>query len=216
MSYRKYVLNFWFPVIAFVLMFFLLVFGVYRSKFGGDLSSVSGDWSNFGGYMGGLLGPVVSFFTLLAVLRTVHLQKDLLQAQKAEFATLNKLQGDTFESQSEQLRLAKIDSDRSSLLAYQTTQLRLIEMYIEHQDSVADRCEQQIQQAIISNNLSFIMSGAIDGLNKKKAAALNAANSLRVLALEISINQYDRIDQIQMVMGPRLMKILGLEQAADS
>jgi len=52
---------------------------VVLGRFRGPLSSNSGDWSNFGAYVGGVAGPFLSLLALLAVAWTVRLQYSLLQ-----------------------------------------------------------------------------------------------------------------------------------------
>lgn len=62
---------------------------VYRLKFGGGLSAEAANWSTFGSYVGGVFGPLFSFLTLLAVLKTVYLQRELLSNQVKEFVKLD-------------------------------------------------------------------------------------------------------------------------------
>lgn len=79
----------------------------YRSVFGSQLSSISADWSNFGSYIGGVFGPLISFITLIAVMLTVVLQKRLLDEQSAQFVEMNNLQKETFNSQADQISNAE-------------------------------------------------------------------------------------------------------------
>jgi hypothetical protein len=48
-------------------------------QFGLPFSTSSGEWANFGTYLGGVAGPLLSFLALIAVAWTVRLQYDLLR-----------------------------------------------------------------------------------------------------------------------------------------
>lgn len=80
----KVVLSLWFTLLVVACSGVYAAFTIYRQQFGGGYSPKSDDWSAFGSYMGGVLGPLVSFLTLVAVVRTVYLQRELLGAQREE------------------------------------------------------------------------------------------------------------------------------------
>jgi len=48
-------------------------------QFGFPFSTTSSEWANFGTYLGGVAGPLLSFLALIAVAWTVRLQYDLLR-----------------------------------------------------------------------------------------------------------------------------------------
>lgn len=53
---------------------------LYVTEFSGSLSSNSSDWANFGGFIGGLLGPfyaLLAFIALLESMRQNQIQKEL-------------------------------------------------------------------------------------------------------------------------------------------
>ncbi|MDD2133329.1 hypothetical protein [Pseudomonas kurunegalensis] len=64
----------------------------YVTTFSGGLSNNSTHWSEFGGYIGGVLGPAVSFFALVGVVVTVHYQRELLVSQRNEIKRLSDAQ----------------------------------------------------------------------------------------------------------------------------
>lgn len=84
----KVVLSLWFTLSLIACFGVYTALSVYRQEFSGGYSSKSADWSAFGSYMGGVLGPLVSFLTLVAVVRTVYLQRELLNAQREEALAL--------------------------------------------------------------------------------------------------------------------------------
>lgn len=50
---------------------------------GGVIPLTSADWANFGTYVGGIAGPLLSFVALIAVVRTMHLQRAALELEQA-------------------------------------------------------------------------------------------------------------------------------------
>lgn len=131
--------SFWFFSSAIILLSLVAAIWVYRSKFGGGFSQNSSDWSDFGSYMGGVFGPLVSFVTLLAVLKTVYLQRELLDVQQEEFERMNGLQRKTFNSQKNQMKSAAKDALELKVAAAQDSAIKVIEMLISTQEKDYDR-----------------------------------------------------------------------------
>jgi hypothetical protein len=52
--------------------------------FGPGFSHNSVEWANFGSYLGGVAGPLLSFLALMAVVWTVRLQYDLLRTDRGK------------------------------------------------------------------------------------------------------------------------------------
>lgn len=71
-------------MIVFAVLGILVLVGtigtyLWIGGFGPTLATNSVDWANFGSYVGGVAGPLLSFLALMAVVWTVRLQYDLLQ-----------------------------------------------------------------------------------------------------------------------------------------
>ncbi|MEI8665990.1 hypothetical protein P4S81_15900 [Pseudoalteromonas sp. B28] len=65
--------------LAFVvpLIILLILLGAWNTTFGLGLGGTTSTWSNLGSFLGGLFGPILSYFSILAVLLTLyHQQKD--------------------------------------------------------------------------------------------------------------------------------------------
>lgn len=110
----KAFLSLWFTLIFMACAGVCVAFYIYRDQFGGGYSPKSEDWAAFGSYMGGVLGPLVSLLTLVAVIRTVYLQRELLSAQREESLALK-------------------------IAAAQDTSVKAIEMLLAMQDKDYDR-----------------------------------------------------------------------------
>ena len=67
-------------------LFIVIVFAVYTWHFPGGLSTDHTRWAEFGSYFGGVLGPILVFFSFLFLARQIELQRSELKisAQVAE------------------------------------------------------------------------------------------------------------------------------------
>lgn len=113
-SIFKSVLSMWFSLMLIAGGGAYTAYYLYRRKFGGEFSPVADDWSAFGSYMGGVLGPLISLLTLAVVIRTVYLQRELLDTQRQEALALK-------------------------VAAAQDTSVKAIEMLISMQEKDYDR-----------------------------------------------------------------------------
>jgi hypothetical protein len=71
-------------IFLFALAGFLVLAGTiaaysFLGDFGRTFSPNSVDWANFGNYLGGVAGPLLSFLALMAVAWTIRLQYDLMR-----------------------------------------------------------------------------------------------------------------------------------------
>lgn len=194
-------------VVAVVLAIVLAV-GLYRFTFDGGLATTSIEWSNFGGYIGGVFGPLVSFVTLLAVLKTVYMQRELLDVQKHEFNELLKFQQLESRKQDEQLLLAKSEANRSKIQAYQTTVLNLIESFSN--EFRLDSSEMFAAAEKASANTLSILQGLNEEAKYRQRCdkAREIVAALKLLALELSIAEFSDVNEVRDKFAPRLLEIL--------
>jgi hypothetical protein len=80
----------WGVVIALLLL--AVVAGVvvpykYRQTFGPNLSTVQGDWNNFGTFVGGVLGPLLSALAFFGLITTIWLQEEQLTLARETLKT---------------------------------------------------------------------------------------------------------------------------------
>lgn len=132
--------------ILIVLAAVIGVCGFYFYMFNAGLSDDSGKWSDFGGYIGGVIGPLISFVTLLAVLQTVYLQKQLLDTQQAEFKDLMKLQRNTFDAQERQVNNAIFIAGRDHMERTREACLQMIDRQILHTENKMARAGKTFEQ----------------------------------------------------------------------
>jgi hypothetical protein len=74
-------------IIAFVVCgaLFLLVVGAYVWNFRGGLSSAQDVWGQFGDYVGGVLNPLLSLFTIFGLLLTIFIQRKQVLDSKEQY-----------------------------------------------------------------------------------------------------------------------------------
>lgn len=190
--------------VLFVVIAVVIAILIYRFKIGGELASKSDEWSNFGTYIGGVLGPLISFVTLLAVLKTVYMQRDLLETQKNEFTDLSA-------KQDQQLVLAKTEAERAKVQAYQTTVLNVLESFsAEFKDDARELAVSASNVA--SRGLNILDSvRLVESYKSREDEARKKVSEFKILALELSINEYQNTDEIKKKFGPELQRILGIE-----
>jgi len=72
-------------VIPYILAGLLVLVGTIAVYFGygGSIPRTSDQWAQFGTYVGGVTGPLLSFLALIAVVRTLHLQRSTLELEQA-------------------------------------------------------------------------------------------------------------------------------------
>ncbi len=190
--------------VLFVVIAVVIAILLYRFKIGGELASKSDEWSNFGTYIGGVLGPLISFVTLLAVLKTVYMQRDLLETQKNEFTDLSA-------KQDQQLVLAKAEAGRVKVQAYQATVLNVLESFsAEFKD---DARELAVSASNVASRGLNILDSArlVESYKSREDEARKKVSEFKILALELSINEYQNTDEIKRKFGPELLRILKIE-----
>ncbi|WP_332773339.1 hypothetical protein [Pseudomonas sp. ESBL1] len=183
-SLLKAILSLWFSLMLIACAGVYLAFSIYREQFDGGYSPEPGDWSAFGSYMGGVLGPLVSLLTLIAVIRTVYLQRELLGAQREEALALK-------------------------VAAAQDTSVKAIEMLISMQDKDYDRYL-ELAFKFLEEHRDVLEGGPdVDAelkerkniklrslLDCRDRARLGVA-SLSKLALSISTGKFSGVDEVR-------------------
>lgn len=172
---------------------------LYRLKFGGELSGVSGEWSNFGGYIGGIFGPLVSFVTLLAVLKTVYLQRELLDAQRQEFERINELQVKTFESQQVQVERSARDGLIVQVAAAQESAVRLIEMRMNMHERDFDRQHDMSfrYRSDCGENMSGEQYERLKRMIDHRNKARESVDNLSKVALDVALAEFGNVAEVR-------------------
>lgn len=102
--------------IIIALIFFVGIIILYAiffiNEFGINIKADHNNWGQFGSYMGGVLGPIFAFITLIAILHTIDLQSTDINIRVNE----TKVQKQLAEDQKNLLDLQKFESTYFNLL----------------------------------------------------------------------------------------------------
>lgn len=203
------IFSFWFLLTFLALAALCAALFVYRMQFGGGFSAQSGDWSAFGSYMGGILSPLISFLTLGAVLKTVYLQRELLETQKQEFINLSQQQVASLQRQDQQLQLSRDESERALVQNYLANQFKLIDVLIAQQQRQVEAMSEAALKITEheQGSLGQRMRAAEPALEAKDKAINNVKNLIS-LSIELSVSEFNSTKEVLAVVGPRLLKVL--------
>lgn len=97
----------------------IIPFIIYRIQFYGSLSSNSDEWNNFGGYYGGVVGPILNFLSVILILITIILQNEANNLQRINTEnSLSSIQSNSvlLERQISNVALQRFESSFSSSL----------------------------------------------------------------------------------------------------
>ncbi|CEL28672.1 hypothetical protein [Pseudomonas fluorescens] len=185
--------------VGLILIFSLLVIAavVYLSIFNNGLSKAPDNWSAFGSFFGGVFGPVISLVTLFAILKTIDLQKQLLSTQRKEFDDLSKLQRDSNDVQVEQAGFSKLSD-------YKSHQLQLLDQQITMFERMHDRYSKEVEQIKLEQDFLNMKAAHLRGLNSSLQETDKAASDLVRLSIEISLGDFESVEQLRNRVSERL------------
>lgn len=190
----------------FILLFVSVL--AYLSVFNRGLSHVPDNWAAFGSFFGGLIGPAVSLVTLLAVLKTVYLQRELLDTQRSEFAAMQRLQQATFDSQSKQIAAAAAISERDYFDRVRVSCLQMIDRQLLAHENKLDRVDSAIKLAAqMAYEGRPIRSEDIGGMKENHEIIAKVIADLTLLSIRISQDDYDLAADLQEHYRAEMVKV---------
>lgn len=172
----------------------LLACIVYNANFVDGFSGSTTRWSEFGGYFSGVLLPIISLLTLIAILRTIFLQREMI-----------KLQNVTFVAQLEQAKTLALDSYQTKVDARKT-------MLLDSLDRTINTCIRDVERLTSTRveTLRLIVSieggglavdeeitNAINKLQKSIAIIEGRKNQLEALSYRITVGVQSSVDELQ-------------------
>jgi len=195
-------------LVVVVVLVMLISIALYRYQFGGVLAVNSSEWSNFGSYIGGVLGPLVSLATLLVVLKTVYMQREMLNTQRVEFETMLDLQRVAAGKQDEQLAQAKFEANRVRVQAYQATILNTLDKFSAEFRYDANELLAAAEKA--TSGASSVLEGVVaeDSYRQRADDSRRKVAAFTLLALELSTHEFQSVEEIQSKFVPQMMKIM--------
>lgn len=213
---RRGLFSFWFLTVAAAVLTLIITLYLYRVKFGGELSSSSSEWSDFGSYIGGVFGPLVSFLTLLAVLKTVYLQRELLDSQREEFDRMNSLQLEVFETQRAQIARSDQDSLTLQIASAQESAVRLVEMRVNMHERDFDRQHDMSFRfrEEFRNNMNEEHHDRLQSMIDHRDRARESVDLLSKVALDMSVADFSSVAEVRESLKEKILDVyLTLDKA---
>lgn len=183
---------------AAVIACFLVCF-FYVVNFSGGISSSTTRWSEFGGYLSGVLLPVISFLTLAAILRTIYLQREMI-----------KLQDQTFRSQIAQADLLATDAMQSRLDYRKSVLMGIIDKVGGAITNEINSTQKGCYEAIkVMNSMTDTaqVQNLSDGVQKLQRQIENLDSmrlALQRLMFSLSMKTYSSIDELDKEFRERM------------
>lgn len=171
---------------------FVVVFVIYVLNFEGGISGSQTKWSEFGGYFSGVLLPVISLLTLIALLKTIFLQREMI-----------KLQDDTFRAQIKQAGFYADEAAQSALDSRKSMLLSVVDKItarnIRDSENLTTVKRETLQSFLSISDFEerekiktelFMLQARIGEVENKRL-------SLDSVFYEISMTNYSSIEELQ-------------------
>ena len=165
---------------------------LYVYKFSGGLSSSSSHWSEFGSYFGGVLGPLISFFTLITVFVTVLLQREMIKLQQDTFVS----QINQAKSLASEAQQGRIDSRKSMILSVID---RMVAGNIRDSESLSMARRETIKVLNLTTNFEALtdIRRDLEAISKRIEEVENRKLSLDRVFYDLSMKNYATIEKLQ-------------------
>lgn len=196
-------------LVSVVVISVLVAIFMYSETFESGLSRSVENWAAFSSFVGGLFGPLISFLTLLAILKTIGLQKQLLDTQRSEFKAMQVLQGQTLASQLAQIQKANAEADRRVV---EETRLNILRT-LEHSTSALNQ-ELTTKRRGLETLFQWVVDGKgratpeeVEGIQAKIKTYEKNIASMITLYDSICFEDYESVDAIKAQYKAGMQKI---------
>lgn len=204
-------------LVALVVIGMIVSIFAYRSVFDGALSELPADWGNAGGFFGGIFTPIIAFATLVAIVITIQLQKQLLDTQNREFTKLYHLQKETLATQKIELDLIKEQALDQSFSEQKKIYLSLLEQQTDIRRSNMERASEGAMFMLQKQNEGFtIEKSAIENNVAQKELLEKQVQVLTYVSIGFALQKFSSIAEMdksitrlfQMVDNPKVLESL--------
>lgn len=183
---------------------FVICAGLYLWKFNSGLSSSSDNWSAFGSFFGGVFGPLISGVTLVALVKTIRLQQQMMLTQKKDSERVISIQNDSLKNQLEQLDIVKSQLESARLSDFKASVIRMLEQRITYyQNSQAD----VLTRISILKQLSISDEEFQEAVAKLSSAMPNYKDEVSRLlkfSLKLSVMEFDNVEALRAYMDSEI------------
>jgi len=188
-------------LVGIVILSAFICITIYMNAHTTTLSGSSSEWASFGSYIGGVLSPIIYFVTLLAIIGTMLLQKELLISQNNDAKN-------QYELQQRQLDLATEEFRKNSMLEFKRTCLNILDQQLRHQQYILQQTRDTLFLLIDHKAKGTgINMEQFDANVKLKERTEQTISVLTIATLGFSLEQFTSTEQMQKKLENILMKI---------
>ncbi|HTD05886.1 hypothetical protein [Undibacterium sp.] len=190
----------WFLVVATLVLVLSATASTwyYSHILGKYVSAKPEDWGAFGSYIGGLLGPAVSFVALMAVIVTVSLQRAAIEGQRLQFLDIHALQLKATQLQQQQLALSEGAAAHEKVFAYKLAILKMIEQQVTRFIYEVDEMDRSEREQIAPfNPRSEEYRNLYRHYRDKRNPVKEKIEKLNEFSMQFTMNQHNTIGVVQ-------------------
>lgn len=164
-----------------------------------NLSSNPNDWGAFGSYIGGVLGPAVSFVALIAVLKTISLQRAAAAVQQTQFTQMQEMQKEVIDAQNKQLELATQTAIDERVLAYKAAVMKVVEQQIAYYTNGVDIIDRKLHLFATLEDAATMaeLKEKLLHLDDQRGIAERRVKGLQDFVMTFMLKQHRSTDEIQ-------------------
>lgn len=200
---KRSIFSFWFLLVCIVFLSAFFASYYYWETFGSQRSSNSSDWSAFGSYFGGVFGPLISFCTLLAVLKTVYLQRELLDAQRLEFERMGELQRETLDGSADDAKKLQVSAARDTAVKVIDQHISIYERNFDrHHKNASEFTESLQKRAPLADDDEFFNS-----LILHRGVSRKVVDKLCQLSVTLAVYEFESVDDVRHALAAGLEEI---------
>ncbi|GHW88298.1 hypothetical protein VCSRO199_3421 [Vibrio cholerae] len=204
-------------LVALIVLGTIVSILTYRSVFDGALSELPSDWGDAGGFFGGIFTPIIAFATLIAIVITIQLQKQLLETQNREFTKLYNLQQETLDTQKRELSVVSEQALEQSLNEQKKIYLNLLEQQIDIRRCDMERASEGAMFMLHKQNEGYaIEKSAIENNLSQKELLEKQVQVLTYVSIGFTLQKFKSISEMdnsitrlfQMIDNPKVLNSL--------
>jgi hypothetical protein len=179
---------------------------IYLSIFRYGLSTDPNNWSAFGSFFGGIFSPLVAGVTLVALLKTIVVQREMIDSQREEYREVEAQQFKAFAEQQGQTELSRKALHATRVGDYKRGIMQMLEQQINYQHSSANLHRERLNTAMEMLGPLSLVEGTKENLAsleslKKCTEGMNDgernAKNISLLAMKVALQEFASVEEVK-------------------
>lgn len=207
--------------IAMLVMALVVSCVFYFWVFRYGLSNNPDNWSAFGSFFGGIFGPLISAVTLVALLKTISLQRETMDTQREEYRKLQAQQEASFLEQQQQTELARKALISARVADYRAGILQMLEQQCNYQHSAANAYSGRINTSLSMLGPLAAMEGSPENvkamgdlkvLAERMGKCERSAQEISKLSIKLSVKEFGSVDELKRYVELHILEVISLRE----